>query len=253
MGQNYAMGATRRSENVRPIILLPPSEGKADGGTPGTRWKTGSGTFVGLGSARSQVVRALDAARGGSGTLLGVRGTHLERALRANTTLTSSPTLPAWQRYTGVVWDHLDIESLSARARALALTNIVVPSGLAGIVAADDPLPDYRLKMGASLAPLGKLSTWWRDQVSTAFTQHSRGRRVLDMLTTEHRAVFNDRGGWSEITFVSKSGAAIGHDAKATKGLFARHVVTSLAEGATVDDALRSFRGGKFSARVRQL
>jgi hypothetical protein len=34
--------------------------------------------------------------------------------------------------------------------------------GLWGVVAPRDPIPDYKLKMGASIGRLGKLSTWWR-------------------------------------------------------------------------------------------
>ena len=56
--------------------------------------------------------------------------------------------MPAWRRYSGVVWDHLDPASLTHRAP------IVVVSGLHGLVGAEDPLPDYRLKMSANVAPL---------------------------------------------------------------------------------------------------
>ncbi|NCU81629.1 MAG: peroxide stress protein YaaA, partial [Acidimicrobiia bacterium] len=66
-------------------------------------------------------------------------------------------TLPAAQRYTGVVWDHLDLASLPLALQKIADKNIVIVSGLLGLVAAGDPTPDYRLKIGASLAPMGKL------------------------------------------------------------------------------------------------
>ncbi len=233
------------------MILLPPSEGKSEGGDPGTRWNPKSGTFPVLGTPRTKIVRALVDANGGSATLLGVGGKHLDRARAANTSLTSSPTCAAWKRYTGVVWDHLDIASLTARERTIALAAIVVPSALAGVVAAGDPLPDYRLKIGASLAPLGKMATWWRDAVTAAFATHVGNRPVIDLLTNDHRSVFADRAGWREVTFVSKSGVAIGHDAKATKGLFARHLIAALADGATIDDALSSFRNGKLTVKVR--
>ncbi len=99
---------------------------------------------------RTQLAEALGAVHGGAEQLLGVKGDHLDRAQAANISLVGAPSLPAWRRYTGVVWDHLDPASLAATDRR----RIVVVSGLLGLVRGDDPTPDYRLKMGANLAPL---------------------------------------------------------------------------------------------------
>ena len=129
-------------------MLLPPSEGKAAGGTS-RRWEPDSGTFSALADHRIQLCDALAAVHGGSEKLLGVKGDHLDRAQAANSSLIGAASLPAWRRYTGVVWDHLDPATLAATDRR----RIVVVSGLLGLVRGDDPVPDYRLKMGANLAP----------------------------------------------------------------------------------------------------
>ena len=238
---------------MSPIILLPPSEGKAEGGTPGTHWSVDEGLLGGLAPQRKRVIAALRANGGGSQKLLGVSGAHLERAQRANSALLSSPTLPAWQRYTGVVWDHLDLASLPPAIRKSALTSLLVPSGLAGIVTAAEALPDYRLKMSARLGDLGTMSAFWRESVSAAVRAYAKKRPLLDLLTIEHRAVFIDRAAFIEVSFLAKTGKAIGHDAKATKGLFARHILETLADGATLDDALRSFRSPTLTLKVTQL
>ena len=66
------------------IILLPPSEGKAAGGTPRTAWNPASGLLgKGLGPMRADVARALAAAKGGDQNLLGVKGDVLEQARAA--------------------------------------------------------------------------------------------------------------------------------------------------------------------------
>ncbi|MFM7771936.1 MAG: peroxide stress protein YaaA, partial [Acidimicrobiaceae bacterium] len=154
------------------IILLPPSEGKAESGKTGTKFAETSGTFgKSLGKQRAIVVAALKQARGGSPKLLGVSGAHLTRAQQANLAVHGAKTLPASQRYTGVVWDHLDLASLPLALQKIAAKNIVIVSGLLGLVAACDPTPDYRLKIGASLAPMGKLSSWWRDEISSALNK----------------------------------------------------------------------------------
>ncbi len=207
------------------MLLLPPSEGKAVGGSARrATWSPDSGSLGGrLAEQRLEVVEALAAAHGGDEKLLGVKGDHLLRAQSANSSLVGAPTLPAWQRYTGVVWDHLDPASLPAAARR----QILVVSGLLGLVRADDPVPDYRLKMGANLPPLGKLSTWWRDALTTELRRLARRRVVVDLLPQEHRAALDLSGleGMS-LTLVDPSGKPGGHFAKAAKGELARTILT---------------------------
>jgi cytoplasmic iron level regulating protein YaaA (DUF328/UPF0246 family) len=186
-------------------------------------WTPDAGSFGSrLADRRSEVVAALAGVQGGSEKLLGVKGDHLLRAQSANTSLIGAATLPAWQRYTGVVWDHLDAASLPADARR----RITIVSGLLGLVRGDDPVPDYRLKMGASLPPLGKLSTWWRPAVSAELARIGRRRFVVDLLAQEHRSALTFDGvvGCS-ITLVDRSGASGGHFAKAAKGELARAIL----------------------------
>ncbi len=207
------------------MLLLPPSEGKATGGNRRRApWTPDAGSFgTALGERRAAIVEALAAVHGGDEKLLGVKGDHLARALSANTSLIGAPVLPAWQRYTGVVWDHLDPATLPAAARK----QIVVVSGLLGLVRGDDPVPDYRLKMGASLPPLGKLSTWWRvaltEQVARLVTQ----RVVIDLLPQEHRGALTLDGlDGISVTLIDPSGKPGGHFAKAAKGELARALLT---------------------------
>jgi cytoplasmic iron level regulating protein YaaA (DUF328/UPF0246 family) len=228
------------------MLLLPPSEGKADGGNPRrARWTPDAGAFGGhLGDRRAEVAAALAARHGGDEKLLGVKGEHLVRAQSANSSLVGAPTLPTWQRYTGVVWDHLDPETLPAAARR----QIVVVSGLLGLVRGDDPVPDYRLKMGAGLAPLGKLSTWWRESLSTELARAAKRRVVVDLLPLEHRAAVVLAGleGVS-VSLVDPSGKPGGHFAKAAKGELAR---TILLEGL---GALDSWHDDRFDLAITPL
>lgn len=108
------------TSNKKLIILLPPSEGKALSGATGTKFIESNGTFgKSLGKQRTIVIAALRDARGGSPKLLGVSGAHLARAQQANLAVRGAKTLPASQRYTGVVWDHLDLGSLPLALKIL--------------------------------------------------------------------------------------------------------------------------------------
>lgn len=212
--------------NTVPMLLLPPSEGKASGGARRGRaggWDPSDGVFGQLSPRRADIAATLAELRGGDEKLLGVRGDHLTRALSANATLLGAPALPAWQRYTGVVWDHLDPATLPAAARK----RIVVVSGLLGLVRADDPTPDYRLKMSANVRGLGKLSTWWRPTLSDALNRAARRKVVVDLLPQEHRAAWDPEGVEGvTVTLVDPTGRPGGHFAKAAKGALARAVLT---------------------------
>ena len=228
-------------------LLLPPSEGKALGGD-GPTWTAGCGRFAELERRRSTLVRRLARLRGGNEKLLGVGGNHLVAARLANATLVDAPSLPAWQRYTGVVWGGLDVASLPATARRTAFSSVVVVSGLLGLAALDDPTPEYRLKMGASLAPYGKLSTWWRPVLAESLTAWAAPRFVVDLLPNEHRAAC----GSAEMTgvrvaFVERNGKVAGHDAKVAKGRLARHLLTTAG---TPMDALQSWTDDRFDLLI---
>ncbi len=228
------------------MLLLPPSEGKAEEGSRRRApWTPQAGSFgARLGDRRAAVVDAVRTVRGGDEKLLGVRGGHLLRAQSANSSLIGAATLPAWRRYTGVVWDHLDPATLTPAAHR----QIVVVSGLLGLVRGDDPVPDYRLKMGANLRPLGKLSTWWRDALTVELERIVRRRFVVDLLPQEHRAalVLDGIDGVS-VTLVDPTGKPGGHFAKAAKGALARALLT---DGIGV---LESWRHPQFDLVVSRL
>jgi cytoplasmic iron level regulating protein YaaA (DUF328/UPF0246 family) len=218
------------------MLLLPPSEGKADGGTlsrANAGWDPSAGTFGTLSPRRTELIALLAESRGGDEQLLGVTGEHLARAQSANSSLLGAPTLPAWQRYTGVVWDHLDAATLSAAARR----SIVVVSGLLGLVRGDDPTPDYRLKMSANLG-VGKLSTWWRPDLSHTLNSTARSKVVIDLLPQEHRAAWtpDSRVEGVSVSLLDPSGKPGGHFAKAAKGELARAL---LIDGLQVLDTWR--------------
>ncbi len=98
--------------------------------------------------------------------------------------------MPAIDRYTGVLYDALDASTLPPRERRRLRAQVVIFSGLFGLVSPGDPIPDYKLKMGASLDPMGRLATWWRTPVTAALAPVVARRVVWDLLPGEHRAAW---------------------------------------------------------------
>ena len=222
-----------------PLVLLPPSEGKAAGGE-GPAWSRGS-MAIDLDERRQKVLGALASAMRRSEAdrrrLLGVKGAALAAASAANRSAATSPTMPAIERYTGVLYEALDHRSLSAAQRRRLDASVLILSGLWGLVAPDDPIPDYKLKMGASLGRLGTLSAWWRGELSARLAEVARDRIVWNLLPNEHAAAWNapdDMRQWS-VRFLEpgRHGAltTVSHRNKLLKGALVRFLLAHPATG----------------------
>lgn len=216
-----------------PLILLPPSEGKALGGT-GDPWKPGA-MAIDLDDRRRRVIAALATAMRGTeaerGALLGVSGRTLADASAADRLVTKTPTLPAIERYTGVLYDALDHRSLTPAQRRRLAAGVVIFSGLWGAVMAADPVPAYRLKMSATLSKLGKLSTWWREPLTDALLERARGRPIWNLLPKEHDAAWAPPADREQyvVRFLDRqpdgSLVVVSHDNKSLKGALVRYLV----------------------------
>ena len=146
------------------LILLPPSEGKS---AP-RRGK--SLDLAGLSSpaltlAREQTLDALarlcseDPA--GAARLLGVPKSQLD-LVDLNVRARTSPTARADTIYTGVLYDALDLASLSSSAKRRASARLAVTSSLFGLVRPGDRIPAYRLSGDATLPGVGSVAGHWR-------------------------------------------------------------------------------------------
>lgn len=205
----------------QPVILLPPSEGKAPGGD-GPVWTAGTMADASLDAARRQVLRA---ARAG--------GASPRRA----------GTLPASARYTGVLYQELAWSTLPAAARRRGDRQVRIVSGLWGLVAPSDPIPPYRLKMSASLPVVGRLATWWRPRLAPVVAELSAGTTVWDLLPQEHAAAMD----WASATprqrvtvrFEDAGGRTVTHWNKLLKGSLVRWL---LEEQPSVPSELSGFR-----------
>ena len=222
-----------------PLILLPPSEGKAGGGS-GPPWSPGSLSFA-LDTQRGDALAALATAMRVSeptrSKLLGVKGTALAVATAANRAARTAPTMPAIARYTGVLYDALDHRSLTSAHHERLNAGVIIFSGLWGAITPADPIPDYKLKMGATLPRLGKLSTWWREDLSAAVAARAGGRMVWNLLPNEHSAAWAPPAGLEQISvrFLEPrpdgSLSAVSHWNKYLKGALVRYLLANPAAG----------------------
>jgi cytoplasmic iron level regulating protein YaaA (DUF328/UPF0246 family) len=210
------------------LILLPPSESKRDGGDPGTRLELGALSFPELAAPRRTALAALRALSRNLAAAAGALrlGPGSVRDAAKNRVVRSSPTLPAIDRYDGVLYDALDAASLSASARSFAGERVAIASALFGLVGALDPIPSYRLSHDSRLpgVSLGKL---WRAPIAAVLA--ARPGLVLDLRSEAYAALGPAPEGAWFVRLVSEDAVgrrrALNHFNKAGKGDFVRRLL----------------------------
>jgi uncharacterized protein len=206
------------------LVLLPPSEGKAGGGD-GPPLELSGLSFPELGAVRERLVSALeDTARRDPAGLRAALGLSAGQAgeVAKDAALTTSPTLPALRRYTGVVYDVLDVPSLTGAARRRASTSLVVASALFGLLRPTDAIPAYRLSGGTRLPGVGGLAAVWRPALEPLLA----GQRglVVDLRSGAYAALARAPGAVEVRVLREADGrrSTVSHDNKWTKGRLAR-------------------------------
>ncbi|WP_410821249.1 peroxide stress protein YaaA [Micromonospora sp. 050-3] len=238
------------------LILLPPSEGKADAGT-GRRWAPDRLSLPELNPARERVLNALvtlsagpdeEAARAALGLSEGQRG-----ELRRNARLREAATAPAERLYTGVLYEALDLASLPATAQRAARRSILISSGLWGAVRLADRIPPYRCPIGARLPDVGALSTYWRRELTPAVDNAAGRGPVLDLRSGAYAATWTPRGELAERTVTVRVlherevdgvpvRSVVSHFNKATKGRLVRDLLVAGARPRTAAELVGTLR-----------
>ena len=207
------------------LVLLPPSEGKAAGGR-GAPLDLARLSHPALTPVRERLVVALqDAARtdpAGLQAALGCPAGEVEK----DAVLTTSRTMPALRRYTGVVYEALSAATLSPGGRRRATGSLRVASALFGLLAPADPVPAYRLSAGTSLPGVGSLAAAWRPVLEPELAAH---RLVVDLRSGPYAALARVPSAVQVRVLRDADGVrtVVSHDNKWTKGLLAR----ALCEG----------------------
>lgn len=151
------------------LVLLPPSETKRPGGD-GPPIDLGALTLPSLRALREQVVDGLVALSADEDAAVRVLKLSARRLheVADNAALRIAGTLPAVDRYTGVLFDALDAETLDPAARGWLGTHVLIHSAPFGPVGALDGIPVYRLAASTSLPGLPSPRRIWADAVTTA-------------------------------------------------------------------------------------
>lgn len=216
------------------IVLLPPSETKRSGGD-GPKLALARLSTPELTPLRTELVGELvdlsadpDACR----AALGISKAQADEITR-NATLRSAPTMPAIHRYTGVLYDALDIGSLSGAAAVRAAARLAIGSALFGLLRSDDQIPAYRLSAGSKLPGRPGLATRWRPMLEPVLTGLAADDLVVDLRSGAYVGLGRiDKAVRVDVLAEKPDGTrgVVTHFNKAHKGRLARALATTTAE-----------------------
>lgn len=225
------------------LLILPPSETKRDGGIEGSQLDLAQLSFDALTLQRSETLKALAALSRNQRIATGALslGPTQRKELVRNRVVSSSPVLPAIERYTGVLYDGLDVAGLSESERDFAASHLVIHSALFGLLGANDRIPAYRLSHNSRLPGLS-LGSHWRSAIAAQLAQHTG--LIIDARSEAYAALgpAPQRSNSVYLRVVSTGEAgrrvALSHFNKKAKGQFARAMVAAGLVHSTVQSLL---------------
>lgn len=96
--------------------------------------------------------------------------------------------LPAFERFDGNMYRYIPSDAWTQRAPGV---EVVIASGLRGLVGSRDPIPWYEHSMAEPMPPFGKLNRWWHDRglpgILAEYVRAVRPQTVVDLLSLEYR------------------------------------------------------------------
>lgn len=216
------------------IVLLPPSETKRAGGD-GPPLRLAELSNPSLGAVRSEIIDDLVTLAGdpdASRRALGISPAQ-DAEIQRNAELRTAATLPAVRRYTGVLYDALDIGSLSGRQLARAEARLAVGSALFGLLRATDRIPAYRLSAGSKLPGRPGLPARWRPVLEPVLAELASRELVVDLRSGSYVGLGRLTDAVRvDVTAEGPGGQrrAVTHFNKAHKGRLARTLATTAAD-----------------------
>jgi uncharacterized protein len=273
----HTVRVTRRIGNDgRVLILLPPSEAKTPGGdgpslaeldttgVPGSA--DGPGCAVddqALHAARLRVLRAVSAfcrrTPGMARTALKLPPGTAAADLAANIAALDAPTMPALERFTGVLFAALDLPSLTPAQRIRAQESTLVFAGALGALRGGELVPLHRVPASATVPRVGGLTAYWKKFLAVSLQPRIDAEQfVVDLRSSDYAAmwqptpsqasrvvtvrVLEERGGrLQSVSWSSKHG----------KGLLARELLTARRLARTVEDVTSAAERMGYDVRPR--
>lgn len=237
------------------LLLLPPSETKRAGGE-GAPLDVDALALPALRPQRLEAIEALVALSDDEDAA--ARALKLSERQRGeiavNREVRTAPTMPAIDRFTGVLFDALDAASLDPDARAWLGAHAHIQTALLGLVGAMDPIPPFRLSATNRLPGIAPLKRHWA-QVASEALRDADPSFVVDLRSESYRDLAPVPGGvpsvYVRVVAQSADGTvrALNHFNKKTKGAFVRGLARRGASADSLEELVRLAQEAGFAMR----
>ncbi|MCL2582919.1 MAG: peroxide stress protein YaaA [Streptosporangiales bacterium] len=216
------------------LIFLPPSETKAFPPGPAPA-DLDALALPGLAPTRSSLIDALTRLCAGPEpealAALGVSERQKDE-LTHNAGLRAAPAGPAGDVYTGVLYDALDLPSL--RRHEVGTDDVLIFSGLWGVLRPSDRIPHYRCSAGVKLPGTGSVSAAWKKALREPLAAHADGTLIVDLRSGAYAGLWAPGSNAVTVRVLHEREAGgtvkrsvVSHFNKATKGRLARALLES--------------------------
>ena len=247
------------------LLLLPPSEAKTPGGD-GSPLAELPVSNDAMHTARVRVLRAVAAfcARTPRKAQVALKLPPGSAAadLASNIAALEAPTMPALERFTGVLFAALDLPSLTAAQRTCAERSTLVFSGAFGALGGGEPVPLHRVPASATLPRIGGLTSYWKKALAGALLPRVDGEQlVVDLRSSDYAAMWQPAPSHASRVVVvrvleERCGRlqSVSWSSKHGKGLLARQLLTTHSArrpARTVEDVITAAGRIGYEARPR--
>lgn len=223
-------------------FVLPPSETKHVGGSQPPLALDRLSNAHALTDARSATLAEIEAVSNDAENAAKVLklGVKARADIQHNQVLRSSPTMPAIERYTGVLYDSLNVADLPKQARGWINQHVFVQSALFGLVRATDLIPAYRLSASSRVKPASQsLKQLWQHAHSAI--EWDSDELILDLRSQDYAGLAPIAGSIKlEVVEEQEDGTtkALNHFNKAGKGRLLRQLALSNAKIGSIEELI---------------
>ena len=228
-------------------VLLPPAEGKQEGGNPFApdmfdyRTSNTFNYFHQLNPLRRQLIdhmqSVIQSGEHDLEALFGLKEKALEAAIKSNLEIYNAPLISALDRYSpGVMYQAMDFPGLPTGAQRRLLEEGIIFSGMFGLLRPDDLIPMYKLRMDTNLPGIGKIGAYWKEALSKALNETLTGRWVWNFLPGVHEDAWTNEVTYDamvRVKFFKKKGSdlqAVTHGVKPLRGKLINFIVKETLE-----------------------
>jgi len=199
-------------------ILFSPSEGKKLGGDflPLNKSEL---LFPELYDIRLPLIQAYNdlILDGGNDTLQKLTGIKKELEIKKyQNDVFSTATMPALERYDGVAYDYLDINSLSKNEKDYLYKQTIIFSNLFGPLKGGDLIPTYKFKQGATLEKV-VTEKIYKKEFSASLDTLFKDELIVDLRAGFYEKFYALNQDFITMKFL-KGGKSVSHWAKAYRG-----------------------------------